>query len=498
MAVIDIESLYRKLKRNATVREDSGWNVVPGQEQRILCKTPDIFIWNHNDIVETLKEKSEPLIYSGMAEFVEVSLHKYATGDIRAARVEVRRSMKDESKYLMITAMREVTEITFSWWQKIRIWPTAKSASAGGISKRTFFIYESGDIMCATPNSDRKTKTKYWPCRVEDMKFLPECMQETIYKQYSPKNKAWKDLIQEPLLPLSVKRVGEYYNKKDYVEKITRTELPSGVNRMSLREAYVLGSVKRYTTEEEFAKIYNHYATGHWKLDGYGRLTTVQQKKLAGNAIKGYLVQKMFGLLDTSYDAAENALDPEELNLYNTIDDYIDMSIELMKGRNRKIIVPTGKNKLIELHDKYADKLRREKYKEVKLEIPETPMKYLKMPAEFEMITEKEALFEESDEQHNCVVTYFDRILKGYCAIFKGLVDGHRLTIEVYEALLPDNKGQELRVRQCLEKYNKEPPVEVVEYVRECVKKGSKQAYKEYKKALKANKKKENTEETTC
>ena len=60
------------------------------------------------------------------------------------------------------------------------------------------------------------------------------------------------------------------------------------------------------------------------------------------------------------------------------IDDYVEMAMELKE----KIDIKAGKKKIRKLHDEYAERLLKKKHRG-KIKIPETPLKYLKLPKEF-------------------------------------------------------------------------------------------------------------------
>lgn len=101
-----------------------------------------------------------------------------------------------------------------------------------------------------------------------------------------------------------------------------------------------------------------------------------------------------------------------------------------------KIDIKAGKKKIRKLHDKYAERLLKKKHRG-KIKIPETPLKYLKLPKEFILLDAPGALCQEQKRQHNCVSSYIGRIEKGSCIIYSADINGEHVTIETC-----DNRNQ--------------------------------------------------------
>ena len=109
------------------------------------------------------------------------------------------------------------------------------------------------------------------------------------------------------------------------------------------------------------------------------------------------------------------------------------------------------------------------------MSIPETPLKYLSLPKEFNRITTKKALYHEGQINDNCVGTYLDRINKGKCIIYSADISGEHLTIEIAF------RKRKIFVEQCYKKHNQNCKEETYAYVVKCVEDAAPQALKKYK-----------------
>lgn len=153
------------------------------------------------------------------------------------------------------------------------------------------------------------------------------------------------------------------------------------------------------------------------------------------------------------------------------------MAMELKE----KIDIKAGKKKIRKLHDEYAERLLKKKHRG-KIKIPETPLKYLKLPKEFILLDAPGALCQEQKRQHNCVSSYIGRIEKGSCIIYSADVNGEHVTIEIryrktrgkYTFILP----------QCLKMWNECCSEETLKYVKEQVKEAGEQAVKKYERKI--------------
>ena len=86
---------------------------------------------------------------------------------------------------------------------------------------------------------------------------------------------------------------------------------------------------------------------------------------------------------------------------------HVEMAMKLKE----KIDIKAEKKKMRKLHDEYAERLLKKKHRG-KIKIPETPLKYLKLPKEFILLNTPAALYQEQKRQHNCVSSYIGRIEK--------------------------------------------------------------------------------------
>ncbi len=115
---------------------------------------------------------------------------------------------------------------------------------------------------------------------------------------------------------------------------------------------------------------------------------------------------------------------------------------------------------------KLHDERIREGWARNPVTIPDTELSRLKLPEDFILLDTYDKLYEEGEKQHNCVVSYANRICNGECIIYALDRDDTHCTIE----LQLDEEGP--YVSQCLTFANEEPPREIVDYVEDCVKNG--------------------------
>jgi hypothetical protein len=110
-----------------------------------------------------------------------------------------------------------------------------------------------------------------------------------------------------------------------------------------------------------------------------------------------------------------------------TLHDYIRFA-EIL---NIPVDIKAGTHKVSRLHDEYTDKFVRKMNYGKKLDIPETPLKYIELPSEFKRLETKSALMAEGVIQHNCVGTYVDAVNRGDCVCYTADIAGEHLTIEI-------------------------------------------------------------------
>lgn len=170
-------------------------------------------------------------------------------------------------------------------------------------------------------------------------------------------------------------------------------------------------------------------------------------------------------------------------SLFNT---YQKSGMEKIK-LGEKINLKERKRNILQLHDYYCDRIavkmvangRR------KLQIPETPLKYLELPDNYKKLERYNEFVSEGKKQHNCVASYINFVENGKCMIFSATVNDERLTIEIRKT------KTSFRISQCLKCCNERCLSETFKIVKTDVKNATENAYKKYNAIQKRRKNKE-------
>lgn len=232
-------------------------------------------------------------------------------------------------------------------------------------------------------------------------------------------------------------------------------------NKMNCYELYAIGCAEKYIEPEQTGLLFEK----DYRIDKVQDFTPSKRrcKEIGKNYIKSILKQKV----------TEEVL--YEFDFF--IDDYVEMAMELKE----RIDIKAGKKKIRKLHDKYAERLLKKKHRG-KIKIPETPLKYLKLPKEFILLDAPGALCQEQKRQHNCVSSYIGRIEKGSCIIYSADINGEHVTIEIRYR---KTRGKyTFIVPQCLKMWNECCSEETLKYVKEQVKEAGEQAVKKYERKI--------------
>lgn len=144
------------------------------------------------------------------------------------------------------------------------------------------------------------------------------------------------------------------------------------------------------------------------------------------------------------------------LNIFVTFDDYVEM---LHQAKKKTTLRVYSEKRLTELHDDLSRKLRARMTS--KIIIPkDTQFARLRelLPEEFEWITTKKRILDESVMQSNCVWSYAPRVNNDQCAIYSYVNPGTgmRHTIEFIK-----ENGQYLAV-QIMSRFNQSPETDVI------------------------------------
>lgn len=317
--------------------------------------------------------------------------------------------------------------------------------------KRTFLIYNNQDIYTVSPKGDT-----FYPATVSDFKYAPIEISEFILSRYSNSSMIWKDFLSENFFPpIMINKLSDFHNKKEFFEKQFNVELPNFVNKLPFLKAYAACCAKDYIKPEQFPLLLSDTNDIACPFLPNKR----NKKTIAADCLKNYICRKN-----------------KTVNR-DIISDYIDFSLTLKEP----IDILAGKKKISEYHDTLTDRMIFKANYGKKLVIPETPLKYLKLPKEFILLSTKKALIFEGNRNHNCVGGYVDNINKGRCIIYTADINGEHLTIDIRcRQIRKRNKKYEFYVCQCYKSYNQPCKNETLQYVKECVETSSEKAVEKY------------------
>lgn len=329
-----------------------------------------------------------------------------------------------------------------------------------GVRDIAILIYPDGAVMTARPNFDRK----YYPTTVKNViQRLPSDVQKALFEEFAGNSLLYKDFMADKFLAtMRLTDLDKKFNKLDYFQSaFPDVAFPKTANKMNCYELYAIGCAEKYIEPEQAGLLFEK----DYRIDKVQDFTPSKRrcKEIGKNYIKSILKQKV----------TEEVL--YEFDFF--IDDYVEMAMELKE----KIDIKAGKKKIRKLHDEYAERLLKKKHRG-KIKIPETPLKYLKLPKEFILLDAPGALCQEQKRQHNCVSSYIGRIEKGSCIIYSADINGEHVTIEIRYR---KTRGKyTFIVPQCLKMWNECCSEETLKYVKEQVKEAGEQAVKKYERKI--------------
>lgn len=317
--------------------------------------------------------------------------------------------------------------------------------------KRTILFYNSKDAYTENLKCD-----KFYPASVSDFKYAPADICEYVFSLYSGDSMIWKDFLAEKIFPpIKLNELSNYHNKKEFFEKQFNMTLPNSVNKKSFLNTYAACCAKDYIIPEQIPVLFSNTYDICFSFIPNKR----RRKEIAADYLKKYLFEK------------------NKRKNMNIIADYIEFSFTLKEP----IDIGVGIKKMTERHDMLIDRMVYKANYGKKLTIPETPLKYLKLPKEFILLKTKSALILEGERNHNCVGGYVDKINKGVCIIYTVDIDGEHLTIDIRcRKSRKKNKKYDFYVCQCYKSYNRSCKSETLQYVKECVENSSEKAEQKY------------------
>lgn len=315
-----------------------------------------------------------------------------------------------------------------------------KYDSGGRYKLLTLIIYDDKGMQVAMGYGGNIRS--YRPCTAKDIGQLSKELKELLFSLYSKDSMLYKDMIRDDFYPpIPIERLSEIYSKKDYLEELFKVSLPKSANKHSFKYLYAACCTFKYIKEDQFPLMFNSPFEPNDFTPSIRR-----RKQIAKDFIQEFMERRIKANINP-----------------NVLIDYIDFSCELKEN----IDVLAGKKKITRLHDEYSQRIIAKTNRGKKLEIPETPLKYLELPSEFHMLKTKKAVLTEGVINHNCVGTYIDYINSGDCIIFSADVNNEHLTIEVCCRKLREK--YDMWLNQCYTRCNQSCKPETYEYVEKCI-----------------------------
>ena len=395
-----------------------------------------------------------------------------------------------EKPYLKIKVKKMTGKITFGAHNKHLNTPYCFDVNVSDyrieVESVCLFSFNENDyieIQKAYRPGNGKKKTKR-PCTIRDLKDnLPPNIYDVIVDYFSEGSKLYLDIKRDNCCPpIMLNKLSDCHTKKEYLEKLFKTELPPSVNKRNFGYAYMACCALKYVkpeqkdllfATEDFDPLKEDLYENYCYLENSGHFPSFRNSKM-------YAARFLTEHFYTKYG--------ERSAMF--FKDWFKDQILKSKSQRNYVDLLWSKNKIQEIHDEWVDKnfLKNKKcYPAIK--IPETPLKYLKLPDEFELINNTRRLIQEGYEQHNCVSGYAPIINSGHCIIYAAEIKGEKITIEV--SLFQPKKGEyEIRVSQCYAVCNTLVSDDTLKYVNTAVENAKENAILEFKNAQKNKKKK--------
>lgn len=326
----------------------------------------------------------------------------------------------------------------------------------GNIQKK-IFIFSEKDVY-----SMSNTNHRYYPTNLKDLSIFPKELISILVSRFNDTDTyILKDFITDNFFPpVRLNEICLYHNKKDYLEKTFKLSLPKSVNKLPLNQSYAVCCALKYIKPEQQQLIFTLKYDFDAKYKKYN-ITKRKRESIAANYLKSLLSARLVDINQS------------------VLNDYIDFSLQLCKP----VDILAGKKRIVKLHNEITDEIIEKSNKLSKITIPETPLKYLKLPKEFVLLKSQKALINEGRINHNCVGAYGQDIISGKCVIYSANIHNEHLTIEI--KFIKIKNEYKFYVAQCYKACNIPCSPDILAYVRECLAKCSDKAIKKYIKAVK-------------
>lgn len=316
-----------------------------------------------------------------------------------------------------------------------------------GCNKKKIIVFSEKDIY-----SMRNMNGKYYPTNFKDLRIFPKELVSVLMPHFTETH-IWKDFIADDFFPpVKLNELCLYHNKKDYLQKIFKLSLPKSINKLSLNQSYAICCALKYIKPEQQQIIFSL----KFDFDMEYNIDKRKRKSIAADYLKRLLFERLVDI---------------KISIVN---DYIDFSLQ----QSRPIDMLVGKGKVISLHNEIAEEIIRKSNQCSKIIIPETPLKYLKLPKEFVLIKTQKALIDEGKINHNCVGGYGKKITSGKCVIYSANIRDEHLTIEIKFRKVKNE--YKFYIAQCYKACNQPCSPDTLEYVKKCLAECTDKAVRKY------------------
>lgn len=316
-----------------------------------------------------------------------------------------------------------------------------------GNVKKKIIIFSKNDVYTMSNTSGR-----YYPTSIKDLKSFPTELISMLIPHFA-KTHIWKDFVKDSFYPpVKLNELDLYYNKKDYLEKTFNLNLSKSVNKLTLKQSYAACCAVKYIKPEQQQIIFSE----KFDFNVNYNIDKRKQKSIAAIYLKSFFSARLNGI---------------EQSIVN---DYVDFSLQ----QGKPIDILARKKKIITLHNELAKEIIRKANGRCKIIIPDTPLKYLKLPEEFTLLATQKALTDEGNINHNCVGSYGKKITLGKCVVYSADIQGEHLTIEI--RCRKAKKHYKFYVLQCYKTHNQPCSEDVLAYVNSCLENCSEKAINRY------------------
>lgn len=240
---------------------------------------------------------------------------------------------------------------------------------------------------------------------------INKCM-NLIYEFFSHKHKLFKDILEENknnLINVNIK-VNDIWKCNTKLELLNlyfkNAKISKVFNKLRLQTGYMILKASKYVDEKEIQKLY------------------ILDDKI-GFEYKVSMKQQIIYFLALYY---KTVLNNSKDDIYY-IHDYVRMAIYYSKSKKVNLKIKSIK-RIYEEHDKLTKELYERETPTIKIK-KNSKFRNLKLDEEFEKITTKKRLIQETRQQKHCVWSYGKDINNDNCMIYSTIFNEKRYTLEI-------------------------------------------------------------------